>query len=269
MVFPTQPFPLKPPQLGRNEFNKDTDMVTAEDTTPEHAKACQELWDRLGGYYNDGPYTPFLFHEENAPPKSTLQFPGNGGANWGGTATDPRTGYIYVQTHDLALSGWIEKKRPGGNYGSGNGSPQLYDRGSITGPGPYSRFSAAFKTADGRTVSLPCNKPPWGRLFAVNANTGDIAWEVRLGITESLPPAKQNTGNTGSAGPIVTAGGLVFIGATSDNRFRAFDSKSGKELWTYKLERQANANPLTYTGKNGKQYVAVIATDSVQVFALP
>ncbi len=266
---PTQPFPLKPPQLARNSFDKDKDMVTAEDTTPEHAQACQDLWTRAGGYYNAGPYTPFLFHEEGAPPKSTLQFPGNGGPNWGGTATDPKTGYIYVQTHDAALSGWIEKKRPGGNYGSGNGSPQLYDRGSINGPGPYSGFSASFKTADGRTVSLPCQKPPWGQLYAVNANTGDIAWHVRLGLTESLPPDKQLTGASGSAGPIVTAGGVVFIGATSDNRFRAFDAKTGKELWVTKLERPANANPMTYEGKNGKQYVAVIATDSVYVYSLP
>ena len=266
---PTQPFPLKPPQLARNSFNKDTDMVTAEDTTPEHAKACQELWDRAGGFYYAGPYTPFLFHEEGAPPKSTLQFPGNGGPNWGGTATDPKTGFIYVQTHDAALSGWIEKKRPGGNYGSGNGSPQIYDRGGIDGPGPYHGFSASFKDASGKTVSLPCQKPPWGRLFAVNANTGDIAWQVPLGITESLPPGKQNTGGTGSAGPIVTAGGLVFIGATNDSRFRAFESKTGKQLWVAKLGRNANANPMTYRGKDGKQYVAVVATDSVDVFALP
>ena len=67
----------------------------------------------------------------------------------------------------------------------------------------------------------------------------------------------------------MTAGGLVFIGATSDNRFRAFDSKTGKELWVTKLERTANANPMSYQGKNGKQYVAVIATDSVYVYALP
>ncbi len=266
---PTQPFPLKPPQLARNSFDKDKDMVTAADTAPEHAQACRELWDRAGGYYNAGPYTPFLFHEERAPPKSTLQFPGNGGANWGGAAVDPKTGYIYVRTQDAALSGWIERKRPGGNYGSGNGSPQLYDRGSITGPGPYSGFSASFKTPDGHTVSLPCNKPPWGRLFAVDANTGDIAWQVPLGITESLPEGKQNTGTGGSAGPIVTAGGLVFICSTTDHRFRAIDSKTGKELWVAKLPANANANPMTYQANNGKQYVAVVATNSVQVFALP
>ena len=80
---------------------------------------------------------------------------------------------------------------------------------------------------------------------------------------------KRNTGSTGSAGPIVTAGGLIFIGATNDSRFRAFDSKTGKELWVSKIERNANANPLTYQGKSSKQYVAVIATDSVVSFALP
>jgi quinoprotein glucose dehydrogenase len=103
----------------------------------------------------------------------------------------------------------------------------------------------------------------------VNANTGDIAWQIPLGITESLPEDRQKTGGSGSAGPIVTAGGLVFIGATNDSRFRAFDSKNGKELWVTKLARNANANPITYQGKNGKQYVAVVATDSVAVFALP
>jgi quinoprotein glucose dehydrogenase len=67
----------------------------------------------------------------------------------------------------------------------------------------------------------------------------------------------------------VTAGGLVFIGATNDSRFRAFDAKNGQELWVTKLARNANANPITYQGKSGKQYVAVIVTDSVAVFALP
>ncbi len=86
---------------------------------------------------------------------------------------------------------------------------------------------------------------------------------------EGLPEGKQNAGAAGSAGPIVTAGGLVFIGATTDHRFRAFDSKTGQELWIAKLDKNANANPMTYQGKSGKQYVAVVATDSVVVFALP
>jgi quinoprotein glucose dehydrogenase len=266
---PTQPFPTKPAALARTSF-KMSDLVTAEDTTPEHVAACKAFIEKSGGFYNEGPFTPFLFHEADAPPKSTIIFPGNGGANWGGTAADPTTGYVYVQTHDSALVGWMEKKVPGGNYGSGNGSPQLYDRGSVDGPGPYHGFSAQAKDASGKVLgNLPCQRPPWGRLFAVNANTGDIAWQVPLGITESLPEGKQNTGNSGSAGPIVTAGGLVFIGATNDSRFRAFNSKTGEELWVTKLNRNANANPITYQGKDGKQYVAVIATDGVEVFALP
>src|SRR5438094_148559 len=266
---PTQPFPLKPPPLARTSFSKQ-DMVTAEDTTPEHARACQEIFEKAGGFYNAGPFTPFLFHDEGTPPRSTIIFPGNGGPNWGGMAADPKSGYVFVQTHDAALSGWVEKKREGGNYGSGNGSPQPYDRRAWDGPGPYHGFAAPIKDANGKTLgNAPCQKPPWGRLWAVNANTGDIAWQVPLGLNEALPAGKQNTGGSGSAGPIVTAGGLVFIGATNDRRFRAFDSKTGKELWAFKLDQTVNANPLTYQGKNGKQYVAAIATDSVVVFALP
>ena len=75
------------------------------------------------------------------------------------------------------------------------------------------------------------SRPPWGNLVAVNAETGDIDWHVPLGITEELPEAKQRTGRLNLGGPIVTAGGLVFIGASNDRRFRVFDSKSGKELW--------------------------------------
>ncbi len=268
---PTQPFPVKPPPLTRVEFKKE-DMVTADDTSADHVKACQELWDKSGGFYNAGPFTPFGFHEEGAPPQSTIQFPGGtGGVNWGGPAADPSIGYVFVNAHDTSLVGWIEKVRPGQNYGRGTeGSKQPYDRGSVNGAGPYFTFSAPMKDDTGRVIAnLPCQRPPWARLVAVNANTGDIAWQVPLGITEALPEGKRNTGGSGSAGPIVTAGGVVIVGATNDRRLRAFDSKTGRELWAAPLPGVGNANPITYTGKNGKQYVAIIATDSLQVFALP
>ena len=134
---PTQPFPVKPPPLTRVDFNKERDMVRPEDTSAEHVKACQELWDKSGGFYNAGPFTPFMFHEEGAPPKSTIQFPGGtGGVNWGGPAADPSTGYVFVNAHDTSLVGWIEKIRPGQNYGRGTeGSKQPYDRGSVNGAG--------------------------------------------------------------------------------------------------------------------------------------
>jgi glucose dehydrogenase len=268
---PTQPFPVKPPPLAKVNFKRE-DMVTAADTTPEHARACQELWDRSGGLTNDGAFTPFTFHEEGAPPKSTISFPGGtGGVNWGGTATDPRTGYIYMNSHDTSLVGWVEKKKPGVTYSFDTaGSPHIYDRASVDGVGPFHEFSAPIKDANGKVVAnVPCQRPPWARLIAVNANTGEIAWQTTLGITEALPAGKQNTGGSGSAGPTVTAGGLVLIGATNDKQFRAFDSKTGKELWATKLGGTASANPITYQGKDGKQYVAIVATDTVVVFALP
>jgi glucose dehydrogenase len=268
---PTQPFPVKPPALARVSFRPE-DIVTAEDTTPEHAKACQELYQKNGGFYNAGPFTPWLLHEDGTPPKSTIQFPGGtGGVNWGGTATDPTTGFVYLQTHDGALTGWMEKRKPGLNYGRGTeGSNQLYDRASVDGAGPYHGFSATVKDANGKTIGTwPCQKPPWARLIAVNANTGEIAWQTPLGLVEGLPEGKQNAGSAGSAGPIVTAGGLVFIGATNDSRFRAFDAQTGRELWVTKLARNANANPITYEGRDGKQYVAVVASDTLDVFALP
>jgi len=249
---PTQPFPLKPPVLARTSLKRE-DLVTAEDTTPEHAQACLELWEK-NVFYNAGPFTPWLFHEEGAAPRVTISFPGaTGGASWGGMASDPKSGYVFLQTKDSPLTGWIEKKKEGTRYENANL--------------PYDRVNG---TVGGFAVSgIPCYKPPWSRIIAVNANTGDIAWQTTLGTNQLLPEGKRNAGGSGSAGPMVTAGGLVFIGAASDNRFRAFDSKTGRELWAGQLNRQGNAVPMTYQAKNGKQYVAVTASDTVVVFALP
>jgi quinoprotein glucose dehydrogenase len=167
---------------------------------------------------------------------------------------------VFIGTNDSSLVGWIEKKVPGGNYGSlTDGSPLPMDRGNINGPGPYGGFTAG---------GMPCNRPPWGRLYAINANTGEIAWKVTLGINARLPEGKQNVGAIGSAGPTSTASGLLFM-PTSDGFFHALDSKTGKELWSVKLDANMGANPMTYTGKSGKQYVAGVSGGSVVVFALP
>jgi quinoprotein glucose dehydrogenase len=127
---------------------------------------------------------------------------------------------------------------------------------------------------------LMCQEPPWGTLYAINVNTGDIAWSTRLGVTDSLPEAVRNTGRPSIGGPTVTAGGLIFIAATDDSRFRAFETATGKEVWTHKMDVSAHASPMTYRGKDGKQYVAIVATGgsflqspsgpgSLLVFALP
>ncbi len=269
---PTQPFPVRPAEpVSRVAFDRELDMVRPEDTTPQHAAACEELWERSGGFINVGPYTPFVFHEEGAPPRSTLQLPGaGGGVNWGGVAADPTRGLVYMHANDSSLVGWIEAKRPGENYGNGTqGSTIPFDRGSVDGAGPYFTFSAPLIDENGdRLGSLPCYRPPWSRLVAIDANSAEVVWVTTLGITEGLPPERQLTGSVGSAGPSVTAGGLVFVGATRDRRFRAFDSSTGEQLWEVILDSSVNANPMIYLGNDGRQYVAAVAGDTLVAFAL-
>ncbi len=253
---PTQPIPVKPPPFGRMSFSMD-DLVTAADTTEEHAKFCRDLVERSGGVENQGPFTPWVYRAPGAPPHSSVIFPGAiGGVNWGGTASDPALGYVYAFTNEYGSLGWIEKQK--------EGSQVPYQQASIFGNPFNSKFWWRRVDANGRLIgasSWPCQKPPWGRLTAVNANTGEFAWQIRLGVTDELPEGKRNTGRIGFGGPIVTAGGLLFIGATNDKRFRAIDSRTGKELWVTKLDASAISVPITYQGKNGKQYVAVVAAD--------
>lgn len=270
---PTQPFPVRPAApFARVEFVKERDLVRPEDTTPQHAAACEALWERSGGFYNAGPYTPFGFHRAGDPPRTTLQLPGaGGGVNWGGAAADPTRGIVYMHSHDTSLVGWIEQKRPGENYGRGTqGSTIPYDRGSVDGAGPYFSFTAPLTDDTGKVLtSLPCYRPPWSRLVALDAGTGETLWQTTLGTTPELPADRQLTGGSGSAGPTVTAGGLVFVGATADKRFRAFDARNGRELWSVQLPAQVNANPMSYLGNDGRQYVAAVVDDTLVAFALP
>jgi quinoprotein glucose dehydrogenase len=184
-------------------------------------------------------------------------------------------GYVFVNMQNSGSTGFLEKNP---KYNAQTAGTEVeYHRGTGSGS-QYGGFSAPAKDANGKVIgNWPCQKPPWESLSAVNINTGEIAWTVPLGITEELPGAKQHTGRAGAfAGPIATAGGLVFIGATNDNRFRAFDSKTGQELWSTKLQYTATAVPITYQGKNGKQYVAIMVAGGGQgsdqaliVYALP
>jgi quinoprotein glucose dehydrogenase len=105
-----------------------------------------------------------------------------------------------------------------------------------------------------------CAQPPWGELIAVNAATADIAWRVPLGSFEELEAKGiPRTGTPNVGGSMSTAGDLIFIGATIDGYFRAFDARNGRELWSDKLAAPAHSIPSTYMGKDGKQYVAVAA----------
>jgi len=273
---PTQPFPVRPPPVARVAFDIETDLVRAEDTSPEHVAACLRVVEQAGGFYNEGPFTPFLYKGgPDDPPRSAIQLPGGtGGVNWGGGALEPHTALVIVNAHDGPLTGWLEDRQPGLEYGRGNQGNELpYDRASIGGPGPYAGFSAPLGGYDdednGVGPSLPCVRPPWSELVAVDASRGEIVWRAVLGLNENLPEGRQSVGGSGSAGPTVTGGGLVFVGATSDRRFRAFDTSTGEELWVAELDGQANANPMSFADGNGQQRVAVNAGGQLVVFGLP
>ena len=144
---------------------------------------------------------------------------------------------------------------------------------SVGGLNRYLNLTAYgyFRDSKGR----PGIKPPWSLLHAINLNTGEYAWSVPLGNKPELQEGIQETGDTGSAGPTVTAGGLVFIAGTRDNKFRAFDKDTGEKRWEIDLPGFANANPSSYM-VDGKQYIVLSVggnskntAGSVMAFSLP
>jgi quinoprotein glucose dehydrogenase len=245
-AWPTQPFPVKPPALVRQSFS-ETEISNA---TPESNRYCTELFHSLE---NHGMYTPY-------GRKLTLVVPGTlGGGNWSGASFDSASGYLFINANELGAIGAMEPQAAD--------APVQYRRGSKEGE--YARFWDQNQ--------WPCQKPPWGTLNAVDVNEGEIAWKVPLGVMDGL---KTITGTPNLGGSIVTAGGVVFIGATTDSRFRGFDAKTGEQLWAADLEASAHATPITYLGKKtGKQFVVIAAggggyfrgkvSDVLVAFALP
>jgi len=245
---PTQPFPLKPPPLARIDFKME-DIATV---TPELEANCRKLIVDNNVEVGGGPYAPTTYNH------SRVIFPSEiGGPNWGGMSFNPTLGYLFVNVNDMG--------QLNGNRDPATGPVDVASlagtnlRGGRTGP--YAGVQPSGRFRDSAT-GMPCNQPPWGELVAVNVNTGEIAWKVPLGITDSLPAGKQNTGRPNIGGSIATAGGLVFIGATDDSRFRAFDAKNGKEVWVAKLNGSVGAVPSTYQGSDGRQYVVAASTGS-------
>ena len=245
---PTQPIPQVTPPLSRTRFSP----ADVADVTPELKQGCTD-WIAKNRMVAGGLYVPVGFNEV------TISFPGlQGGGNWGGFTYAADRRYLIVNTSDLGqVTALVPSK-----------GPLPVERGPVSG-----RFQLP-------GTKLMCQQPPWGKLSAIDTRTGKLAWTVPLGVTDELPEGKRLTGRPNIGGPISTASGVTFIGASDDGRFRAFDSASGRLLWEYRLPAAAHATPATYRGKDGRQYVVVTATggsfldspltsDVVMAFALP
>ena len=228
---PTQPFPILPKPLSQTTLSRSN----LYKDTPEHKTWCEKYVDDNDMLLGNVQYTPTQLNRYTVPMPGT-----QGGVNYYGGAIDPKNGLFIVNVNNLAQPMRIIRN-PDGNY---------INSGPLAG---YQRF---WNPAD----HLPCTPTPWGQLVAVDVNTGKIAWRSTLGVTDSLPAGKQNTGRPGLGGAIITASGLVFIGATDDARFRAFDEKTGKEIWTVGLPAAAESTPITYADAHGNQHVAIVAT---------
>jgi quinoprotein glucose dehydrogenase len=239
----TQPFPIKPPPLARLKFDPAKDFYTL---TPEHAAFCKSVWEK-NEMFADGPYAPMPLTGNVVTFPSTL-----GGGGWGGVSYNPQLGLVFVNVSHLGMVGRMELRK---NPDTGE---TTYVKNSPLG-GAYGRFW----NPENR---IPCSAPPFGELIAVNVNTGDVAWRVPLGIVEELEAKGiRNTGALNLGGSMATASGLVFIGATADSRFRAFDAKTGKELWVEKIDADAKAAPMTFLGRDGRQYVVIMAGGGLQL----
>ena len=233
-AWPTQPYPTKPPPFAPQGVT----LNDAFDLTPElKAEAIAEL-----KKYRIGPlYTPPSF-------EGTLMSPGLiGGANWGGGAFDPETQWLYVKSTNLPALARLRKI---------DGKTRAADVDA-----DYVREGATnAEFHDG----LPLLKPPYGLLTALDLNKGEIAWQVPFGDNAALrahPALKgvalpKQLGAAGVAGAIVTKGGLVFVGG-GDTSFHAVNSETGVDLWTWPLGRRTTGTPMTFAGRNGRQFVVV------------
>ncbi len=266
---PTQPFPLMPPPLARNSI-KRPELPT--NISPEHTAYCQGLWEKYG-LQDSVPYTPWKVGQD------VVVFPGAiGGGNWGGVAYNKKLSIVVTNVMNAGQWGHLEKADAEGAPRAGRGGP-----GDGGGP-PRSREPFRKVTPEGGRFWDPktqysCAPTPWGELIAVNTNTGGIAWRVPLGSFDELEKKGIKSGRPSLGGAITTAGDLVFVAATTDGYFRAFDASNGAELWSAKLSVPGHAIPSTYMGKDGKQYVAITAggggflrsplNDEVVAFRLP
>lgn len=275
---PTQPFSVGMPALTPADL-KESDMWGA---TP-----LDQLWCRIEfrKYRYDGIFTP-----PNVG--GTISYPAfDGVVDWHGVSVDPtrmlliaNASYIPftfkpVPTQEAIDKGWMKPWK-----GWGSGQPYPKPKEFAVGPQHGTPFAARVAPWLG-PLETPCHAPTWGKLVAIDLVSHKIAWERPLGTTRDTGPLFTHydlplpTGVFNIGGSMVTASGLIFIGATADQYLRAFDSASGDMLWRARLPAGGQANPMSYLGADGRQYVVISAGghgglrtrsgDYVMAYALP
>ena len=241
-AWPTQPFPLLPPPLTPQALQPD-DVFGL---TPWDRGRCRE---RVARLRNEGLFTPPSL-------QGTLAYPGiAGGVNWGSVAIDPERHIAFANTTNLAFEvrliprdDWereIENQQMLREFAPQHGTPYAMVREPILSP-----------------FFLPCTPQPWGTFSAVSLDTGEILWQRPFGtLPDLIPiPLPVEPGLPSLGGPIATAGGLVFVGASMDGYLRAYDARTGEELFRDRLPAGGNATPMTYRlSENARQYVVIAA----------
>ncbi len=233
---PTQPFPVMPKALVPQTLTPD-DAWGINDA--ERAQ-CRE---KIVALRNEGMFTP-------PSVTGTLSFPGNiGGMHWGGGVFDAASGLLIVPTNRLAAAMRLVPRERLAEYRKAN--PDWETTAQLGAPFAMSRQFLLSPSG------LPCTPPPFGTLTAVDLSTGDVRWEVPLGKMP-VPGAQPEWGSINLGGPMLVDG-LVFIGASLDPALRAFDARTGKEIWQGALPASARSTPMSFVGTDGRRYVVVSA----------
>jgi quinoprotein glucose dehydrogenase len=241
---PTQPFNTVIPPLSPQGLALDS----VWGATPEDHESCLS---QIRPLRNEGPFTPPSL-------EGTLQRPSNvGGAHWGGVAYDPVRHIAVAPVNTIAAFVQLIPVDQIDTAEMSRNRSRLDDQYTRMHGTPYYMRRRFLKAPSG----LPCTPPPWGELVAINLETGVRAWHVPLGDLSTLEPklaaiSKTPLGSPNLGGPIVTASGIAFIGASVDHFIRAFDTGTGRELWRGPLPAGARATPMTYS-VGGRQYVVI------------